>query len=201
MKPVSEKDFKDAVSLIRSGGMVALPTETYYGLAVDPFNPAALKRLFLIKQRVAQKPILLIIDNPSSLEFLVKEVPDVYRPVMETQWPGPVTLVFKAKEELSSLLTGNTGTVGVRCSSHPVARKLVEMIGSPVTATSANISGLPAAVSAQEVVSQLGGSIDMVLDGGRTPGEKGSTIIGYRGNKVYLIREGVVPFSEIEHAE
>ena len=195
---VTDKAMAQACTVLRTGGVVAFPTETYYGLAVDPFNQAALTRLFALKGRSPDKPVLLIVDNPSQLETLVAEIPPPFPLLMERFWPGPLTLVFPGAASLPALLTGNLGTIGVRVSSHPVARQLVRAFGRPITATSANLSGHSPAVGVSGVCSQLGLEVEAVLDGGETPGGQGSTLLGYQEGKVYLLRAGVISFVEIE---
>ncbi|MFC1826416.1 L-threonylcarbamoyladenylate synthase [Thermodesulfobacteriota bacterium] len=196
-QPCSMADLNRAVAVLNKGGVVAFPTETYYGLAVDPLNPLALNYLFTLKQRDIAKPILTLVDDRESLSSLVHEIPIVYLQLMEKFWPGPLTLIFKARINLPSLLTAGTSTVGVRQSSHPFARQLLRAFGRPITATSANISGREAAVDAYEVKAQFGTQIDMVFDGGRAPGISGSTIVGLDESQVKLIREGVIPYEEI----
>lgn len=187
----------EAADWIRRGGVVAFPTETYYGLAVNPFDEAAVARLFALKQRPSAKPILLLIEEAGQLGRLASCFPALYGPLM-TFWPGPLTLVFPARSTLSPLVTGNTGTVAARVSSHPTARLLVSRVGHPITATSANISGQPATVTAAEVVAAFGPSVDCILDGGRTPGGKGSTLVGLVADEPVLLREGVIDFAAIE---
>ena len=199
-QPCSAENLNRAVAVLNSGGVVAFPTETYYGLAVDPLNPLALNQLFSMKQRNIDKPILTLVNDSESLSSLAREIPDIYNRLMEEFWPGPLTLIFQAKLNLPTLLTANTSTVGVRQSSHPFARQLVEGFGRPITATSANISGQNAAISAQQVKAQFGDMIDLVFDGGRTPGIIGSTIVGLSGNELKLIREGMIAFEEILQA-
>jgi L-threonylcarbamoyladenylate synthase len=196
-QPCSMADLNRAVAVLQGGGVVAFPTETYYGLAVDPFNPLALNHLFSLKQRNISKPILTLVDDRESLSTLVQEIPKLYEPLMNEFWPGPLTLIFRARVNLPSLLTAGTATIGVRQSSHPFARQLLRAFGRPLTATSANISGRAAAVDAYEVKAQFGSKIDMVFDGGKTPGIVGSTIIGLEGERLKLIREGVIPFNDI----
>lgn len=195
---VTEEAIAKACVALRAGGVVAFPTETYYGLAVDPFNQEALSRLFALKGRAGDKPVLLIVDNPSQLSTLVAEIPPPFPLLMERFWPGPLTLVFPGAPSLPGMLTGHRGTIGVRVSSHPVARQLVRAFGRPLTATSANFSGQPAAVAASGVLEQLGTEVDAVLDGGVTPGGQGSTLLGYQEGKVCLLRAGVIHFAEIE---
>ena len=196
-QPCSMADLNRAVAVLTGGGVVAFPTETYYGLAVDPLNPLALNHLFALKQRDISKPILTLVDDRESLFSLVQDIPSPYEPLMKEFWPGPLTLIFQARLNLPTLLTAGTSTIGVRQSSHPFARQLLRAFGRPLTATSANISGRAAAVDAYEVKAQFGSRIDMVFDGGRTPGIVGSTIIGLDGNRLKLIREGVIPFEDI----
>ena len=196
-QPCSMADLNRAVAVLQEGGVVAFPTETYYGLAVDPLNPMALNFLFTLKQRDISKPILTLVDDRDSLLSLVQEIPTQYIQLMEKFWPGPLTLIFQAKIHLPTLLTAGTSTIGVRQSSHPFARQLLRAFGRPITATSANISGQDAAADAYEVKTQFGTQIDMVFDGGRTPGISGSTIVGIDGDEVKLIREGVIPADDI----
>ncbi|MGW8287812.1 MAG: L-threonylcarbamoyladenylate synthase [Desulfobulbales bacterium] len=196
-QPCSIADLNRAVAILNQGGVVAFPTETYYGLAVDPLNPLALNHLFTLKQRETSKPILTLVDDRGSLPLLVQEIPPLYVPLMDEFWPGPLTLIFPARVNLPALLTAGTGTIGVRQSSHPFARQLLRAFGRPITATSANISGNAPAVDAYEVRSQFGSRIDMVFEGGRTPGIVGSTIVGFSDDSIKLIREGVIPFKDI----
>jgi len=197
-EPCSIADLNRAVSILKQGGVIAFPTETYYGLAVDPLNPLALNHLFVLKQREVSKPILTLVDDREWLAALVREIPALYEPIMAEFWPGPLTLVFQARVDLPTLLTAGTATIGVRQSSHPFARQLLRAFGRPITATSANISGRAAAVDAYEVRSQFGSRIDMVFDGGRTEGVVGSTIIGLGKDGLKLVREGVIPFKDIQ---
>ncbi len=196
-RSLSEGDIERAVTVIRAGGMVAFPTETYYGLAVDPFNREALSRLFAVKRRPPDKPILSLVHDRGLLALMVRRVPEPYERLIAAFWPGPLTLIFEAREEVPVVLTGYSGTVGIRISSHPVASRLAAAYGGPISATSANLSGLPAAASAAEVTDQLGPDVDLVLNGGSTPGGVGSTIIGLDAGEPVLIRAGVIPGEEI----
>ncbi|MGB5231134.1 MAG: L-threonylcarbamoyladenylate synthase [Desulfoprunum sp.] len=179
-----------AVTVLAGGGVVAFPTETCYGLAVDPFNDRALERLFQIKHRPVDKPVLLLIHDLALLESLVTAVPEVYAPLIARHWPGPLTLIFPARADLPFLLTGGTGTIGVRISPHPVARALGKAFGRAITATSANLSDQQPACSAAEVRAAFGATVDLIVDGGRTPTDCCSTIIGERGGVLHLVRSG-----------
>jgi L-threonylcarbamoyladenylate synthase len=189
-----------AARIIREGGLVAFPTETFYGLAVDPFNEEALARLFAAKQRSLQKAVLLLVEDRTQLTGLASEIPAVYERLIKKFWPGPLTLIFPARQHLPALLTAASGTVGVRMSSHPLAGNLLKAAGGPLTATSANLSNQPSLRSADQVMGQLSGRIDAVLDGGGTPGTGSSTIVRLVAGKLSVVRQGVLPYSDIREA-
>lgn len=185
------QSLQEAATIIKQGGVVAFPTETYYGLAVDPFNDLALDKLFKLKKRPESKPLLTLISGLNQLLTLAEAVPPCLIPLIE-QWPAPLTLVFPARKELSSRLTAGTKTIGVRISSHPVAQYFVELCGQPITATSANLSGKQAANTAQGVTAQFGTSLDYIIDGGKTPGGAGSTLVGCVDDHPVLLRRGIL---------
>ncbi len=186
-----------AVDVIQSGGIVAFPTETFYGLGVDPFNPGAVERLFEVKGREPGRPILLVVDDIKRLEDIVKAIPEEARSLIRKFWPGPLTLLFKSASHVTSALTGGTGKIGIRIPSHPVALHLLQAVGRPLTATSANRSGQPGAATAETVAETLGPSLDLILDGGATPGGLGSTIVDATLHPPRLVRDGQVPFRDI----
>ncbi|MFP3982794.1 MAG: L-threonylcarbamoyladenylate synthase [Desulfurivibrionaceae bacterium] len=193
----TDREVKEAAEIIKQGGVVAFPTETYYGLAADPFNSEAVKKLFRLKNRPEQKPVLLLISDLEQLEPLVKEIPPVFQPLF-VLWPAPLTLVFKARSTLSSSLTAGTGTVGVRISPHPSASALVKQVGRPITATSANPSGRPPAIKAEAVKEYFGRRLDYLLKGGTTTGGAPSTLVGYEGDELVLLREGALSFDRLK---
>ena len=195
----SEREFELALECLSRGGIVAYPTETFYGLAVDLENEQAITALYALKGREEQKPISLIIHNATQLSSLVRTIPGGYRSLIDTFWPGPLTLIFPAKKHISPLLTGGGATLAIRISSHPVAIKLCQLWGGALTATSANRSGEAPLVSAQGVDDMFKDELSFVLDGGVTPGGQGSTIVhcSDREEKCTLIREGVINISEI----
>lgn len=199
--PLAE-EVKKAVVVLEQGGIVAFPTETFYGLAVDPFNEQALSDLFKLKGRPGHKPILVLIQSENQLTSLASSIPDLYRPLMQLYWPGPLTLVFPALATLSSALTGTDGIgVGVRISSHSVARDFGQLWGLPLTATSANLSGRPAARTAAEVHQFFGAGVSYILDGGQTTGGMSSTVVGIKQGQLRLIRAGVIDFSSLVAGE
>ena len=197
--PANRATIAQAAAILKAGGIVSFPTETYYGLAVDPFNPEAVDRLFRVKRRSRLLPLLVLVQNKDHVEDLVNALPASALRLIERYWPGPLTLVCPARPELPPLLTGGTGTIGFRQSSHAVAAQLVASCGCPVTATSANSSGAPAAVSAVETVRIFGDALDLVLDGGVTPGGSASTLVACEGETARGLREGAILFSEIQN--
>ena len=149
-----------AVEHLRQGHIVAFPTETYYGLAVDPDNNSAVARLFALKNRPVDKPLLLLIENTTQLSRLVSSTPEDFYPLIARHWPGPLTLVFPALDSVNPQITAGSKTVGIRISPHPLAALLVQKFGKPITATSANLSGRVPAKNALEVSAMFAGDID-----------------------------------------
>jgi L-threonylcarbamoyladenylate synthase len=196
----SGQDIARAAARLRVGGIVAYPTETYYGLAVDPFNENALARLFQLKNRPAVKPVLVLVADRAQVDLLAGQITVTARHLMDRFWPGPLTLVLPARSGLSRFLTGGTGTVGLRLSPHPVAAALLQAFGAPLTATSANRSGQDPAVTAGEVRAAFASGVDLILDGGETPGKMGSTLVGVCGSRVTCIREGRISFAQVMQA-
>jgi L-threonylcarbamoyladenylate synthase len=176
--------------VIHDGGIVAVPTETYYGLGVDPFNEQAVDRLLHLKAREDGKPILVLIGQRAQLLTLVQNIPPMATVLMDAFWPGPLTILFAAHSSLPHNLTAGTGTVGVRLSSCGLLVELLAITG-PLTGTSANRAGGPPAQEAIQVQATLGHDVDLIVDAGPTPGGLPSTVVDARG-PVRLIREGAV---------
>ncbi len=200
MKPLiitGESDFDCIKEVFERGGIIAFPTETFYGLCVDPFNPTAIRALFSLKGRPESNPVALIVKDIPMLETIVSEIPPVARPLMERFWPGPLTIIFKAGPGLPMELTAGTGTIGARVSSNVICQRLVASVSSPITATSANPSGALSATTAQEVLAYFNGSIDVVIDHGKGTGNKGSTIVDVTNGRVKIVREGAIPAASL----
>ncbi len=187
-----EKVAPELKEVFKKGGIIAYPTETFYGLGADPFNEDALERLFELKGRPRGKPILVVIREVSELTLLAADIPDVATSLIKRYWPGPLTLVFRAKEGLSELLTGGTGKIGVRLSSSPVTQRLVEILRSPLTSTSANPSGMSPARDYKEVLEYFGDAVDVVIKAERLSTGKPSTVVDVTAEKPVVIREGVI---------
>jgi len=193
----AEDDYLPALKPFRAGGIIAYPTETFYGLCVDPFNELAIKALYEIKGRPPASPMPLIIGEASMLSSVVSEISPQAQKLMDRFWPGPLTIVFRARPELPSILTAGTGTIAVRLSGSPHARRLSSTLSSPITSTSANPSDRPPATKADEVLNYFDGSIDILIDGGGLRGKRGSTIVDATGERITILREGEIAASEI----
>jgi L-threonylcarbamoyladenylate synthase len=176
--------------IVRAGGIVAVPTETYYGLGVSPFNEQAVDRLLGVKARTDGKPILVLIGEQRQLSLLTSQVSSVAHLLMDVFWPGPLTIIFPAHPSLPHNLTAGTGTVGVRLSS---CRPLVELLAicGPLTGTSANRAGGLPAREAKEVQDAMGQGIDLIIDAGPTSGGLPSTVVDAR-DAVRLLRAGAI---------
>lgn len=188
----SEEIIARAAALILRGGVIAYPTETFYGLGADATNEQAISRIFDIKGRAFHNPISVIISAQDDIYPLIRNSTDLADKLMKAFWPGPLTIVFNAAENVSTLLTAGSGKIGIRLSGHPIARLIARESGRPLTATSANFSGQPECVTADEVIGQIGVKIDAVVDGGVTPGENASTIIDVTCHPPVILREGAI---------
>jgi len=188
-----EEAFSRCREVIASGGVIAYPTDTFYGLGADPENPAAVKRLFAIKGRHKDQPILVLIADPADAGRWAAEITAVAAGLMSRHWPGPLTLVFSAKTGVLPELTAGTATIGLRVPGSVLARDLIRFIGSALTGTSANLTGRPSPRTARETAEELGGLVDLVLDGGETTGEPASTVLDVTAGVPRVIREGAVP--------
>jgi L-threonylcarbamoyladenylate synthase len=182
----------DAAAVLRRGGVVGFPTETFYGLAAAALNPRAVARIFRVKDRSASKPLLVLVDSVDMVATIAADIPQAARTLMQRHWPGPLTLVLPAQPHVPPEVTAGTGTVGVRISGHPVARALVTALGAPVTAPSANREGHAPPTTAADVVAALGDAVDLVIDGGSTPGGAPSTILDLTSDPPRVVREGPV---------
>ena len=189
----SDDGIARAAAVLRSGGLVAMPTETVYGLAGDAANDRAVAAIYEAKGRPSFNPLIVHVAEVAAAEALV-EVPDIARGLMRAFWPGPLTLVLprKAGAGVSPLVTAGLPTLAVRMPAHPVARRLLAAFGGGVAAPSANPSGRISATSAARVMAGLSGRIDAVLDGGDCTVGVESTIVGFDGDRAVILREGGV---------
>lgn len=182
-----------AAERLVAGGVIALPTDTVYGVAASLAHEAALARVFAIKRRPEDRVLPVLISSTDVLARVAKRVPDDVLLLLDRYWPGPLTVVVPARGGMPSLVTGPEETVGVRLPNHPLAIEVIDRAGGAVACTSANRSGEPPARSARDVAESLGSELDLVLDGGLAPGGVPSTVIAVAGDAIRILREGAIP--------
>jgi L-threonylcarbamoyladenylate synthase len=192
-----DRAFSRCREVMRAGGIIAYPTDTFYGLGTDPKNAGAIKKIFTIKGRQTGQPILLLIKDADEVPVWATGISPGTERLMEKFWPGPLTLVFRARPEVTAELTGGTGTIGLRVPGNALTRQLLASLDSALTGTSANLSGRPSPRTAQEVAAMLGGMVDLILDGGETTGGKPSTVVDVSVDEPKVIRAGAIPSEEI----
>jgi len=188
---------EEVADILLDGGIVALPTDTVYGLAAVSTNGDAVRRLYEIKGRERSKPIPLLIHSTRRLTQLVRHVPDSARSLLESHWPGALTVVFRKYQGAFSEVTADD-TIGLRMPDHVVTLAVISMLARPLAVTSANLSGQPPALTADDVLEAFGDSVECVLDAGRTPGERVSTVLSVIESPFRILREGVISFSDLK---
>ena len=187
-----------AADFVRRGEVIAIPTDTLYGLAANPFDHAAVERVFAIKGRPKNNPLLLLVDSLEMASELAAQLPAPFDKLARQFWPGPLTIVVSASARLPSGVTAGTGTIGLRLPQAPIAVALIRAAGCPITATSANLSGEQDCSSAEQVERSLGNRLPLILDGGRSSNQKPSTVIDLSSAAWHIVREGAISRREIE---
>ncbi len=193
-----KKILRQATEVIKKGGVVAFPTETVYALGADAMNKDAVKKIFRLKKREANKPIAIFLLKPEELSKFVKVVTSPAKRLMKNFWPGPLTLIFKSKPGKLTHLIGKEEKIGIRVSSSKIVQSLLRQTRTLLTATSANLSGLKGSLSAFEVLEDFGGKIALILDGGPSEEVAPSSVVDVCGDVPILIREGRISFEEIK---
>lgn len=188
----AEELWRAAREHLSAGALLALPTDTFYALAADPFQEKALAHLFSLKRRAPDKPVLLLVSGPDMVSRLARDIPARAQKLMAHFWPGPLTLILPARPELSRWLTGGTGGVGLRQPRQEVTCRLIAALGFPVTGTSANRAGQAALTRAEEVERIFGEDLALILDEGPCPGGLPSTVVNLSGSPPRLVRDGAV---------
>lgn len=180
-----------AVQCLRSGGIIAIPTDTVYGLGADPFNASAVQKLYTFKGRPDGKPIPLILSSVEDIHSVAQNLPEFFFHLTDRFWPGGLTIVVESKD-LLSVLTAGGNTVGVRIPDNPLLLQILQAFGGPMAITSANVSGEPPATSIQEIGEELASRIDVIVDGGKTPGPIPSTVYDISVSPPIIRRHGVI---------
>ncbi len=197
-KPNLEYALEYAARLVLSGQVVAFPTDTFYGLGADPFNLAAITEIFRVKRRSADRPIPLLVASLDQAADLVDDPPQLFFTLAKKFWPGPLTLVVPASRQMPLKVTANTGRVGIRWPRFPLVEALITVMDRPLTGTSANLSEHPACTTAAQVDEQIGGSLPLILDGGKTAGHNPSTVVQIQGDRARILRFGGIAESELK---
>jgi L-threonylcarbamoyladenylate synthase len=189
-----------AASFIERGRVIAVPTDTFYGLCADPFNLYAVERVFQLKARPETRALPILVNSVEQALMLARDVPDAFLMLANKFWPGALTLVVEATHRLPLKVTGNTGRVALRWADSRIVSGLIEAVGGPVTGTSANLSGRPSCTNVDQLVEQLGERLPLILDAGDTGGTLGSTIVRIDGDTWSIARQGALPDAEIHRA-
>ncbi len=194
---LSQDDTLAATKILKAGGVVAIPTETVYGLAANAFDDAAVKKIFIAKGRPSDNPLIVHISKVDEIYDLVQDFTSEAQKLAETFWPGPLTIILKKSAAISKIVSGGLGSVAVRLPGHPVARKIISEARFPLVAPSANTSGSPSPTSAAHVIADLGGKIDAVVDADSCKVGIESTVVSLCGDVPKILRPGAVTFDQL----
>ena len=189
-----------AAEFIRRGELVAVPTDTFYGIAADPFNLAAVDQIYRVKGRPETRALPILVNTVSQAIALSRDVPYTFHKLAAKFWPGPLTLLIEASTGVPLKITAHTGNVALRWPKSAIVNELINLTKGPITGTSGNISGQPACANAVELLEQLGDRLPLIIDAGETPGNLASTIVKLEGDDWEIMREGVVTEPEIRAA-
>ena len=199
---VSEKNtytvLEEAAAILKSGGTVAFPTETVYGLGADGLNPHAVRNIFDAKKRPSGNPLSLLVYSMEDLEKIAKNIPEKAFRLMDAFWPGPLTIILEKKDIVPGITSGDLPSIGVRMPNHIIPLELVKRVGAPLAAPSANLSGKPSSTLAAHVIEDLAGRINAIIDGGEATIGLESTIIDMTANVPIVLRPGALGIKELE---
>ena len=196
--PTPSGAIDNAVSALADGGVVAIPTDTLYGIAAAALDESAVQRVFDVKERGQSIPLPLFVSGIDDFHEFGHRVPDTALELAAAFWPGKLTIVVERSFHVPDIVTGGLDTVGLRVPDHPVPREIVARLAAPITATSANISGQPPLTSADHVLRHLGDRLDLVVDGGQLRPSKPSTVIDVTQTPCRILRQGAVTPDRIE---
>ena len=195
---IEEDKLGVACKILKKEGVVIYPTETYYGLGAGCFFRSAVKQIYGLKKRDDVKPMSVVISDIGMLSSIMAEMHPLFPALAAAFWPGPLTMIFKATPPIPQELLGAGNTVGVRLPSHPWLRALVKCAGFPLIATSANVSGQKAISDPDRVISKFEGKVELIINGGKTPGKFPSSVIDLSTDNPKILRDGAVPASELK---
>jgi L-threonylcarbamoyladenylate synthase len=193
----TQQQIEKGIIILRRGGLVAYPTDTVYGLGAGMTQLQAVERVFAVKARPPGMALPVLVANTAQISEVAQRIPSVAWRLIERFLPGALTIVLPRSEAVPPIISGGWATVAVRIPAHPIPIALIEGLGTPIIGTSANVSGRPSPLTAEEVYSQLGDNVDLIIDGGRCPGRE-STIVDVTGETPVILRAGAIPREEIE---
>ncbi len=193
-----QQQVEKGISILKQGGIVAFPTDTVYGLGACANLHQAVERVYKVKERARNMPLPLLLADVSQITEVAEPVPPIAWLLINSFLPGALTIVLPRSNSVPDIITAGSKTIAVRIPAHPVPTALAQGLGTPIVGTSANLSGRPSPLTAEEVHSQLGDKIDLVIDGGRCPGGKESTIVDVTGQTPVVLREGAISSEELE---
>ncbi len=195
-----QKQLEQGISILKQGGVVAFPTDTVYGLGAAVNLPQAVARVYQVKERPKNMPLPLLLADKSQIEEVAEPVPPIAWLLAAKFLPGGLTIVLFKSKSVPDTVTGGGKTVAIRIPAHPIPLALARGVGTPIVGTSANLSGKPSALTAEEVYTQLDGKVDLIIDGGRCPGGRESTIVDLTGETPLILREGAISKEELINA-
>lgn len=197
---INEEEIKEAAEEIKKGNLVLFPTETVYGIGANALDAEAVKKIFIAKNRAQDNPLIVHVSSIEMVEKIVKEITPLEKKLMERFWPGPLTIIFKRKSEkiIPNVVTANLDTVGIRMPSNEIAKKLIQKAGVPIAAPSANISGKPSGTKVEDIIEELDGKVQYILDGGVTDIGLESTVIKIDNGVIDILRPGKVTKEELQ---
>ncbi len=193
-----KNSLKEAANILKAGGIVGFPTETVYGLGANGLDPEAVKKIYLAKGRPSDNPLILHIGEVDQLDYLVEDIPPIAYKCIEEFWPGPLTIIFKRSDIVPDIITAGLDSVAVRMPKDPIARELINLAGLPIAAPSANLSGRPSPTSANHVIEDMTGKIEMIIDGGETGIGLESTVLDLSGVTPMILRPGGISYETIK---
>lgn len=188
-----------AAEFIRRGELVAIPTDTFYGIAADPFNLAAVDQIYRVKGRPETRALPILVNTTTQAISLSRDVPYTFHKLAAKFWPGPLTLLVEASTGVPLKVTAHTGNVALRWPNSPIVNALISLTGGPITGTSGNISGQPACSTAMALLEQMGDRLPLIIDAGETPGNLASTIVKLDGDDWEIMREGVISEEQLRN--
>jgi len=194
---INLEKLEPAADALKNGKLVLFPTETVYGIGANALNEEAVKNIFIAKGRAQDNPLIVHVSDEQMLERLVKDIGEIEKKLIKEFWPGPLTIIFEKKSLIPDMITGGLKTVAIRMPSNVIARKLIELSNVPVAAPSANISGRPSGTDIKDIIDELDGKVDFIIDSGKVDIGLESTVVRVIDNVVHILRPGKIAPEDI----